>query len=104
VKVAADQDLPIRLHRYRLDKTVRARIEGRVHRAVGVEPPDVVSHRRAGPTAQVGEPAADDDLAIRLHRDGPDDLVRARIEAGIHGLRARDGGRTQDGDRTRQDR
>jgi hypothetical protein len=102
-EVSADQDLSVRLHRNGLDDRVRARIEARIDGAVHVEPPDAIARRRAGSAAKAGESAADDDLAIRLHREGVDHLVRARIER-VHRLRARDDGAAQNGDRADDDR
>ena len=83
-EVAADQDLPVGLHRQGVDDGVGARVEGGVERAVGVEPPDVVARRRAGPAAaQHREAAADQDLPVRLHRQGADEVVRAGIEGRV---------------------
>ena len=79
-EVAADQDLPVRLKRDRIDVDARAGIEGRVERAVRVEPADAVARRRPGAAAEPDEDAADEDLAVRLHDDGMHVAVRSGIE------------------------
>src|SRR6185436_1583391 len=59
------------------DAAVRVRVEA-VRRPVGVQPGDPVAER----SADLGERTADEDLAVRLREDGPDEAVHgARIEA-----------------------
>ena len=58
------------------------RIEARVETAIGIEPADMVACGRAcASTSQGGESAPDQNLAIRLHREGGDIAIGPRIEA-----------------------
>ena len=68
----ADDNLPVCLQGDLADDIIRAGIEGRVYRAVGIEAADVAAGCRAGAAAEPGEFAADQDLPVRLHRQGAD--------------------------------
>ncbi len=87
---AANQDLPIRLDGQTQHVAVRAGIEARIERAVGVETAEVCDAASCRCRRQDRrERAADQDLPIRLQRERPDIPVfiaapcRARIEARV---------------------
>ncbi len=84
-EAAAHNDLPVGLHREALDERVRARIEGRVERAVGVEAPDVAARA----TPQTRKVAPGQNLPVGLHREGPHATAehaaaRARVETRVN--------------------
>ena len=56
-----------------------------IQRAVCVQPSEVRQRRRSGATAEAGEPAANENLSVGLQRHLADGIVRAGIEAFVHG-------------------
>ena len=65
-ELAAHQNLSVRLHRDRIDITVRVRVESRVERAVRVQSGNVVARH----AQDAAKDAGDEDLAVRLDSDG----------------------------------
>ena len=84
VNITADEYPAVRLDGDGMDGIVRARsrVEVRVHRTIRVQAGDVVE---IGVAVDGGEIAADDHLAVTLHREGIDRAVgaQARIEGGV---------------------
>ena len=80
---AAQENLPIGLHRQRRDEIVRAgaEVERRVERAVRIQPREAA----AADAIHARERAAEDDLAVRLQGERRDGIIRARasVEAGV---------------------
>src|SRR6266567_4624345 len=78
---APDQNFSVRLHSHANHRrVVRARIEA-VDRAIRIQPADEVSRRYAGAAAaEFCEVADDQNLAVGLHRQSFDVVIRARIK------------------------
>ena len=83
-ELAARQNLAVRLHRDRIDTTVRVRVERISQAGRGIEPGDMVARL----SADAGELAARQNLAVRLHRDCIDSTVRVRVERISHSGRS----------------
>src|SRR6266536_2646022 len=78
---SSDHNLSVRLHSHANHRgVVRARIEA-VDRAIRIQPADEVSRRYAGAAAaEFCEVADDQNLAVGLHRQSFDVVIRARIK------------------------
>ena len=84
-EVAADENLPVGLQAEGVDEPIGAGVEGGVHRAVGIEPADFRSRGCSRSSAESGEVAADQDLAVGLNRHRDHVQIGAGIEPRVDG-------------------
>src|SRR6266702_162410 len=89
---AARQNLAVRLHRDGIDIIVRVRVERIRRSGGGIEPGDAIA-RLSADAVRAAEKAAQYNLAVRLHHDGIDIIVRVRVEGS-----SRSGGGIESGD------
>ena len=77
----AHENFAVRLHRDRKDIAVRVRVKAGIKRAVRVETGDIVARdRRPAVWRNARKITADKDLAVRLHDNGANRVVRIRVK------------------------